>query len=127
HKELAKLIIREGKPFRTAALELGYSQNTADNGLKDMRERTPGFAQALEEESKRIPDSKEVLALSVQALVKDMQNGKSRGLERTVETLGKLKIYDWFVRQSETNIGILVGLAENQQSPESPVIDILPE
>lgn len=121
------LIIREGKPFRTAALECGYSQNTADAGIKDFRDRIPGFARALEEESKHIPESTEVQALAIRSLVSDLRNGKSRGLERTVETLGKLKVYDWFVRQSETNLGILINMHESVPAPDTQTIDVVPE
>jgi hypothetical protein len=120
-------MVQDGKPFKIAALEAGYSQNTADAGPTALMEYTPSFRLAFEEESRALPKSEEVQALAVRTLIADLRNGRSRGLERTVETLGKLKVYDWFVRQSETNIGILMNLSENLPTPDSPIIDVSQE
>jgi len=117
HRLLAHLMLKDGKPFRTAALEAGYSQNTADAGPADMIERCPGFAQALKEESKQIPASQDAQALAVNTLITDLRNGKSRGLERTIEVLGKFKVYDWFVRNSDMQLGVFLGLTEQNPDP----------
>jgi hypothetical protein len=113
--------VAEGKPFVHAAVQAGYSKNVAEAGPKDLMNGSPGFALALAEESKRLPDSQELLALSVHTLVNDIRAGRSRGLEKTIETLGKFKHHDWFVRNSDMNMGIFLALGE--QAPEQALSD----
>lgn len=128
YKLCARLMIQEDKPFIDAAVEAGYSLNTAQGGPADLARRTPGFQQALEEETRRIPSSTEIQALAVRTLIQDLKRGESRGLERTVETLGKMKVYDWFVRNSETNLGIFMAFTEPAQSQANEkTIDIYQE
>lgn len=124
HRKLAKLLLRDRKPFRTAALECGFSQNTADNGPSAMRVSTPGFAIALVEESKRIPSPEELKALAVHTLAHDLSIGQSRGLERTIELLGRFKENDWFVKSTDTQIGVLIDLdvspEKTAETPDKP-------
>lgn len=122
HRKLAKLLLRDRIPFRTAAVECGFSQNTADNGPAAMRDSTPGFAIALAEESKRIPSPEELKALAVHTLAYDLTKGQSRGLERTIELLGRFKENDWFVKSQDTQIGVLIDLdVSPDKTAEKPI------
>lgn len=117
HRTVAQLMVHEGKSFKQAAITAGYSPKTAGRGPADLADRSPSFGIALAEETRKLPNPQELLALSVNSLVADIRAGRSRGLEKTIETLGRFKLHDWFVRNSDTQLGVF--LAFGEQTPET--------
>src|SRR5213082_544879 len=127
HALAARMLIREGKPWRECALAAGYAESVAMRGLRQVMAESSSLTDAIKAEEKRINVSMDRLKpLAINRLYHEILNAHSSNGMKAIELAGRFKETDWFVRQSETNIGILLNLQEQVGSPESPVIDILP-
>jgi len=89
-------LIREGKSWRLACLEAGYSLSTANRGPKAFFRDSPGARREfirLAEEEPYNPDLTRKIAKH--RLTKAVLEGKSSNVSREVELLGKFKEHDW--------------------------------
>jgi hypothetical protein len=94
-------------------LEAGYSLSTANRGPKAFFRDSPGahreFIQLAQEE----PYSPYLThKIAKHRLTKAVLEGKSSNVSREIELLGKFKEHDWWVHNSEAQIGIFAALAE---------------
>lgn len=124
---LARGILREGKTFKQSALDVGYSPNVAKQGLAFMRRDVHGIDKAMTAVAQEMifkPD--ELHAMSVNRLALDIQRGKSSGLEKAIDTLGRFKIHDWFVRNADVQIGVFASLGESGPAIDT-VAAVIPE
>lgn len=119
----AHLYYAENKSFRDAMLGAGYSQTVAKQGPKFMLRHSVGLRAAFERASKQHLRPEQLKALAVHRLAQEIASPKHTDGVKPIEVLGKMKEYDWFVRNSDTNLGILVALAESSPNEESQDID----
>ena len=117
-------MMRDGKSFKQSALDAGYSPTVAKQGLKQMAAHNVGIDTAIKDLTKQLlftPDEMRVMALN--KLCTDIHRGRSSGLERTIELLGRFKMNDWFVRSADVNVGVMAVIGAIDKSVEGPVID----
>jgi len=114
YKLAARLVVRDGKTWMDSALEAGYSQFEAMRGLKNAMARSSALTQAIQAEYERITVSIDRLKpVAVTRLFREISDPESSNAIRAIEVAGKFKETDWFVRNSETNIGIFAQMVEN--------------
>jgi hypothetical protein len=110
-RKLAEGIFKQGKSFKDAALDAGYSPNVAKLGPSYLRKHSVGVNVAFIEASKQLTWSpSEVKAIIRARLLVDITNGKSSGVERACELLGKDKEVDMWARSGDVQIGIFGSL-----------------
>src|ERR1700746_970696 len=126
HALLARMLIKEGKSFKESALAAGYSESVATSGLRKLMSESTPASEAIHAEEKRISMNMERLKpLALNRLYHELVNPVSPNGMKAIEIAGKFKETDWFVRQSETQIGLLIELADSSDKlPDSPIIDI---
>lgn len=109
---LARMIVREGKPFKESALAAGYSASVAASGLKRLlRESTPA-AEAYNREISRFADLQSLKPLALRRLHAEIVDmGSSLGM-KAIELAGRFKETDWFVRNADVQIGVFAALGE---------------
>jgi hypothetical protein len=123
-RRLAEGVIKFGNTFKQAAIAAGYSPKVAKLGPAYMRRHSVGVNVAFIEAAKQLTwKPAELKAMAISRLVSDISNGKSSGVSREIETLGKIKEHDWFVRTGDVQVGIFAGL----DSKELDEITIEPE
>jgi len=114
HSKLARLVITERKPFRTSAVACGFSESVADHGMKALLRDSQVFRDAVNAEWQKICASVDRLKpVAVARLYTEIADIESPYGIRAIEIAGKFKETDWFVRNSETNIGIFAQMVEN--------------
>jgi|ERR1700747_1076244 len=126
HALIARLVIREGKPWKESALAGGYSDSVASRGMRAVMNESSSLTDAFKLEEKRIDTNMARLKpLAINRLYQEIINANSSNGIKAIEVAGKFKETDWFVRQSETQIGLLIELADSSDKlPDSPIIDI---
>ena len=125
---LARMMIREGKTFRESALAAGYSDSVASRGLRALMADSEPLSDAIRAEEKRINVSMDRLKpLAINRLYHEILNPASNNGMKAIEIAGKFKETDWYVRQSETNLGILINMNEGISAPEEKTIDVSQE
>lgn len=117
HDMLARLVIREGKPFKESAIAAGYSETFACHGLKKAMSVSNKLADAIRAEWDKINASAERLKpLAINRLFYEISDPESNNGMKAIELAGRLKENDWWVRNSETNIGIFTQVIETTVS-----------
>lgn len=125
---LAKLVIREGKPFVTSAVDAGYSLSVARNGLKKLVSESASVAEACKAEWERINVGLDKLKpLAVQRLYREIIDNDSPYGMKAIELAGRFKETDWFVRNQEFQLGVFVNLAERPDSQQVNELDTFKE
>src|SRR6266851_1632098 len=124
---LARMMIREGKTFRDSAIAAGYSESVAGRGLRALMADSEPLAEAIRREEKNISVNMDRLKpLAINRLYHEILNPASNNGMKAIELAGKFKETDWFVRQSETNLGILINMGDAIPVPdEKQVIDVV--
>lgn len=112
--ELARGVLHKGKSFKRSAIDAGYSPKVGSLGVKYMRRDCPGVDMAFVQAAKEMPwQPEEVKAVIRARLLSDITAGKSTGLERACEVLGRDKTIDMFVRSGDVQIGIFANVADD--------------
>lgn len=121
---LARLVIREGKPFYSSALQAGYADTVARRGLRALVEDSKPFSEALKRESESYQVSiGKLKPLAVNRLYFELLDPESRDAMRAIEIAGRFKETDWFVRSTELNLGVFVGLSDSSAGETTPSED----
>ena len=123
---LARMVVREGKSFKESALAAGYSASVAAAGLKKLVGHSAPAAEAIKRESDRFISLDKLKPLAVQRLHAEITNPRSSMGMKAIELAGRFKETDWFVRNSEVQVGIAVALGENN-APEVNAIEAYQE
>ena len=114
---LAKLVLRDGKPFHWSALQAGYSTSAARRGLKWTLEHSPQFAAAYKQESSlSLITAERLKPLVMRALHDELSNPRSSQRMKAVELTGRLKELDMWVRNIDTAVGVFVALGERKEA-----------
>jgi len=106
-------LLREGKSWRQACLLAGYSVSAANRGPKSYFAGSPGVQREfmrLVEDEPYSPDVTRKIAKN--RLTKAVVEGRTSNVAREIELLGRFKEHDWFVRASDTQIGIFAQLCD---------------
>lgn len=111
-KRAADLYFAEGKSFRAAMLESGYSPSIAAQGPKYNLRRNVSLRRAFEAASHNHLRPEQLKMLAVHRLASEIANPKRTDGVKPIEVLGKMKDFDWFVRNADLQIGIFASLAE---------------
>lgn len=117
-KLLARLVIREGKPFKPSAIEAGYAATTAHRSLSVLMSESTYVSQAIKAEYDRLQTNVSALKpMAITRLFREIVNpdSGSNGL-KAIELAGRFKECDWFVRHSEQNLGVFIAIADNPPS-----------
>ena len=127
HELLARMLIREGKSFKSSALAAGYSAAVAKNGLKSLLAQSELASHAIQRETQAVASSKlnGLKANVIRRLEASILNLKSADGMKACELAGRFKETDWWVKSSaDVQIGILAGLsAEPTVPPAEPYKD----
>lgn len=125
---LAKMLIREGKTFRESALAAGYSESVASRGLRALTCDSEPLAEAIRKEERNISVNMDRLKpLAINRLYHEILNVQSSNGMKAIELAGRFKETDWFVRNTETHLGVLINMTEIAPTPDNPVIDVSQE
>jgi hypothetical protein len=125
---LARLVVREGKPFYSSAMEAGYSESIAARGLKAMMAQSKPLTDAIRRESDAFHVSVDKLRpLAINRLYFELVDPNSSNGMKAVELTGRLKELDMFVRTSETNMGILINMSDSITVSDNQAIDVSQE
>lgn len=123
---LARLVVREGKPFVTSAVEAGYSLSVGRNGLKKLMSESAAVAEAVKAEWERLNVGLDKLKpLAVQRLYREIIDNESPYGMKAIELAGRFKETDWFVRNQDLQLGVFVNLADS--APETKDLDTFKE
>jgi len=109
---LAKMVIREGKPFKESALACGYTESIAIRGLKALMVYSKPVAEAVRKETEGMISLDRLKPLAVKRLHDEIVNPKSSLGMKAIELAGRFKENDWFVRNAEMSIGVFAQLGE---------------
>jgi len=122
HELLARLVIREGRKFREAAVLAGYAPTVAQNGLKALCAQSSLVSQAIEKETNAcMMGFEKHKPLAVRRLLAEITDLRRPAGIKAIEVLGRFKEADWFVRNVDVQIGIFNSLGE----PSDPASDAL--
>lgn len=125
-KRLAEGVIHQGKTFKQSAIDAGYSPKVGQLGPAFMRRRSVGVDMAFIEASKRLVwQPEDVKAIIRSRLIGDVTAGKSTGLERACELLGRDKSIDLWVRNGDIQLGIFNVLNETSSPLDAIPDDII--
>lgn len=118
---LARMVIREGKPFNVSALMAGYSHAVASRGLKALVEESAPASEAIKRETDRqMITLEKVKPLAVARLVHEIADYKSPFGMKAIELAGRFRETDWFVRNTEVQLGIYMGMVEHVPDVSEP-------
>jgi len=119
---LARMVLREGKPFKSSALACGYGTGIAGKGLDYLAARSRAVATAVERESALFATQLDKLKpLAVKRLYSEITDLRRPGGLKAIEIAGRFRETDWFVRNMDVQIGIFNALGE----PSDPASDAL--
>jgi hypothetical protein len=109
HRQVARKILVEGKPIRTALLEAGYSQPSANQGMARIRRSIPlaaAYAQEIERLKNLPVPTAEVRAQIVRAkLLEKLRNNRDNAVQ-SLKLLGlDREVSLW---QPESALGLIV-------------------
>ena len=126
HERLARLVIRDGKPFKQSALDCGYSYAVAANGLKRLMQDSNPVTMAVQHEYDNLTMNLERMKpMAVKRLYYEIADVSSPFGMRAIEIAGKFRETDWFVRNVDIQLGVFMGMTD--QSPETNVTDTFKE
>jgi hypothetical protein len=107
------MVIKEGKPFKMSAIAAGYSQATACKGLGPLVRDSSAVATAVNRETAALMVGLDKLKpLAINRLHAEIVNMKSSQCIKAIELAGRFKETDWFVRNTDINIGVFTALGE---------------
>lgn len=110
---LARMVIREGKSFKDSALAAGYSESMSQRGLQFAVGCSSAIAAAVERETAQLTVGLERMKpFAVKRLYDEITNPKSALGIKAIEVAGRFKETDWFVRNTDINIGVFTALGE---------------
>lgn len=122
HALLARMVIREGKPFSVSALAAGYSESMANKGLRQAMSRSHQLSELVRQEYERIQsDITKLKPVAVSRLYREIAAPDSPNAMKAIELAGRFKETDWFVRNTDMQLGIFVNLAE--QPPQTDKLE----
>lgn len=114
YEGLARAVVIEGKPFKEQAVIYGYSPTVAARGpkhlLADSKPLADAFRRATESCMVNIHQLK---PLAISRLHREIINPVSSDGLKAIEIAGKFKETDWFVRNTDVQIGIFANLADD--------------
>ena len=120
---LARMVVREGKPFNSSALVCGYSKSIAVKGMAYLVRCSGEFSAAVRRETSRATTSLEALKpLAIQRLHKAIVNERDRDGMKAIELAGRFKETDWFVRNAEVQVGVFAAFAEPGPAAEKVIV-----
>lgn len=109
HRQVAKGILLEGKPIRTALLEAGYSRASANQGMARIKRSVPlaaAYAQEIERLKKLPVPPAEVRAQIVRAkLLENLRNNRDNAVQ-SLKLLGQDR--ELSLWQPESTQGVIV-------------------
>lgn len=86
------------------------------------------LSDAIRHEEKRINVNMDRLKpLAINRLYHEILNVQSSNGMKAIELAGRFKETDWFVRNTETTLGILINMHETVPVSDNPVIDVSQE
>lgn len=127
HIQVAREVIHEGKSFRQAALNAGYSMSSANMGEKLSRDRIPSLDNAFLHESRLVewkPD--DLKRMAVHKLATTVSDHRSTEGLKAAELIGKLKTVDMFVRNGDLQVGIFQQITSEDTEQELKTINLPP-
>lgn len=118
YKRLAQMVIVEGKPFYSSALEIGMPESAAITGPRFLARRSSLFAAAIREVSSIKPGANPAGLRNkvLNSLDWHLSDPNSPDNLKACEVAGKLKELDMFVRNTDVQIGVLAALGEMPQA-----------
>jgi hypothetical protein len=119
--QLARLVLRHNIPFSSAAVQSGYSKSLALKGQAFAVANSRAISAAFCIESAAIlqdinPSTLKPLAF--RRLHKEIADPDSPHGIKAIELAGRFKETDWFVKNADTNVGILLDLDVSPISEE---------
>lgn len=125
---LARMVVREGKTFKESAIASGFAESTACAGLKSLVEMSQPAAEAIKRETESVFVSLDKLKpFAVRRLYEEIRNPTSSNGMKAIEIAGKFKETDWFVRNNDANLGILINIGEQAPEPAIDALDVFKE
>jgi len=113
---VAQDVILQGKSFRQASLDAGYAETVANQGPSTALKNHPLLAHAFVLASKQADLNVEtVKQVAKYRLFDDVVKAKDSGVTRQIELLGRMKEHDWFVRNTDVQIGVFASLADDSK------------
>ena len=115
---LARLVIRENKPFKHSAIQAGYSAALAGRGLGFAINCSAAIATAVEKETKRLSANLAALKpIAIQRLYDEIVREDSAGGLKAIEIAGRFKETDWFVRSVDVQVGVFAAISADAPIP----------
>jgi hypothetical protein len=123
HALIARMCVRESKSFLESAMAGGYSEQTARRGLRVMMAESSLLSEAFRAEWEALQaDLSRLKPVAVARLFREIAAPDSPFGMRAIELAGRFKETDWFVRNSEVQLGVFLGITE--EKPTLTVSDI---
>jgi len=117
---LARLVIRDGKSFQSSALEAGYSEGVARNGLARLMADSQLVSVAVQREVARVETSMRLLKpAAITRLYREIVDQDSTQGIKAIELAGRFKETDWFVRNSDASLGVFLTVQETAPQPDA--------
>ena len=115
HALLARLVIREGKPFLQSAIAAGYAESVARSGMRRLMADSSLLSEAIRLEYEAMQaDVSKLKPVAVSRLYREIAAPDSPNAMRAIELAGRFKETDWFVRNSDIQLGVFLGMTEAQ-------------
>ncbi len=124
--KVASNVVLNGKSFRESMLAEGYTEHSSNRGPSDYIKTHPSMLAAFTMVAQQADMNAEVVKTTAKyRLFDDVVKGKDSGVTRQVELLGRFKEHDWFVRNTDVQIGVFASLADDSKT--AVIIDTLAE
>lgn len=121
HTLLAKMHIREGKPFTECALAAGYTHSTALKGLRYLMAASLPLTEAIRKEWEAMSiDVTRLKPVAVSRLYREIAAPDSPNAMKAIELAGRFRETDWFVRNTEVQLGIFMGMTDHVPDVSEP-------
>lgn len=121
---LAKLVIREGKDFKSSAIQAGYAPSVAARGMKALLDRSHAATDIFARESNNLLTGVDRLKpLAIARLHTEISDLRRPGGLKAIEIAGRLKELDWFVRNVDVQVGIFQSFADASPDPAAESLD----
>jgi hypothetical protein len=113
HLSVAKAVLLDGKPFRQAAVNAGYSAASAHMGPKAMRRESKGLDSAFKRVESEIQwQPTQLKQIAVSRITRTCLDDKNSDNLKAAELIGRFKSVDLFVRNGDAQVGIFFGAVE---------------
>ena len=115
-KLLARLVVREGKPFKSSVLLAGYAATTGHKGAKWLCGVSEDVATAFAAETAALTTQRLIglKPLAVKRLQAEISDPKSVAGMKAIELAGRFKENDWFVKSGDIQLGVMTVLGDAQ-------------